>query len=115
MSTSYSIVVTTYSKAKTGSGIINALLAAKLAACIQVVPIRSFYTWKGKISRDREKLMLIKARSRDFEEIRGAILENHDYELPEIISVRIDRGLTGYFKWIDEVTQRTGSRRHRTC
>jgi uncharacterized protein involved in tolerance to divalent cations len=55
MSTSYSIVVTTYSKEETGSRIIDALLSAKLAACVQVVPIRSFYTWKGKVLKDRER------------------------------------------------------------
>jgi|CZKI01.1.fsa_nt_gi periplasmic divalent cation tolerance protein len=115
MSTSYSIVVTTYSKEETGSRIIDALLSAKLAACVQVVPIRSFYTWKGKVLKDREKLMLIKARSGDFGKIRATILGNHDYELPEIISVRIDRGLAGYLRWIDGVTRRAGSRRHRTA
>ena len=113
MSTSYSIVVTTYSKEETGSRIIDALLSATLAACVQVVPIRSFYTWKGKVLKDREKLMLIKARSGDFGKIRATILGNHDYELPEIISVRIDRGLAGSLRWIDGVPRRAGSRRHR--
>jgi periplasmic divalent cation tolerance protein len=105
VSTKYSIVVTTYSRDKTGSRIINALLAAKLAASVQVFPMRSFYAWKGKISREGENLMLIKAKSTDFEEIKGTILENHDYEVPEIISVRIDKGFAGYLKWMDEVTK----------
>jgi uncharacterized protein involved in tolerance to divalent cations len=55
--------------------------------------------------------MLIKARSRDFHGIKKAILGNHDYELPEIVSVRIEQGLTGYLKWMNEVTNRSGSRR----
>jgi periplasmic divalent cation tolerance protein len=105
MSTNYSIVVTTYSRDEAGSKMIEALLAAKLAACIQVLPIRSFYTWKGKIQKAGENLMLIKAKSRDFEEIKETILEHHDYELPEIISLRIDKGLARYFKWMDEVTK----------
>jgi periplasmic divalent cation tolerance protein len=105
MSTAYSIVITTYSKEKTGSRIIKALLAAKLAACVQVFPIRSFYEWKGKVSRDREHLMLIKAKSKRFAEIRETILANHDYELPEIVSVRIDRGSADYLGWIGKVTK----------
>ena len=100
MSTKFSIVVTAFSRAGTGTRIVDALLAAKLAACIQVLPMRSFYPWKGKISRDRESLMLIKSRSGDFGAIRRTILENHDYELPEIISVRIDRGSAAYLKWM---------------
>jgi len=113
MDTDYSIVVTTYSRDKTGSRIVGALLAARLAACIQVVPIRSFFTWKGKPSRAREKLMLIKARSGDFGEVRKTILEHHDYEVPEIASVRIDRVSAAYLRWMDEVTRRRGSRRRR--
>ena len=114
MSTNYCIVVTTYSRDRTGSKIIGTLLAAKLAACVQVVPIRSFYTWRGRISKAREKLMLIKARAKDFEEVKGMILEGHDYDLPEIVSVRIDRGFAGYLAWMDEVTGRSRPRRHRT-
>jgi periplasmic divalent cation tolerance protein len=105
MRTKHIIVVTTYSKEVTGSEIIDALLAARLAACIQVFPITSSYRWKGKISKARESMMLIKAKSADFKAIRETILEHHDYEVPEIISVRIDRGFKGYLKWIDEVTR----------
>jgi len=105
MSASHCIVLTSFSKARTGSKIIDALLAAKLAACIQVLPMRSFYAWRGRISRGKESLMLIKAKSKDFEDIRETILENHDYEVPEIISVRIERGLASYLKWMNEVTR----------
>jgi len=103
MSTNYCVIVTSYSKAKTGSKIINALLAKKRSACIQVLPIWSFYTWRGRLSRSRENLMLIKAKSRDFEAIKRLILENHDYEVPEIISLRIHRGSAGYLNWMDGV------------
>ena len=62
MSTSYCVIVTSYSKVKTGSKIINALLAKKRAACIQVLPMKSFYSWRGRLTRSRESLMLIKAK-----------------------------------------------------
>jgi periplasmic divalent cation tolerance protein len=103
MSTNYCVIVTSYSKAGTGSKIIKVLLAKKRAACIQVLPIKSFYTWRGRRSVSRENLMLIKARSRDFEAIKRLILENHDYEVPEIISLRIHRGSAGYLNWMDGV------------
>jgi len=105
MSKSYSIVITSFSKKKTGAKLIETLLAAKLAACIQVFPIRSFYTWKGRTSKGRESLMLIKAKSRDFEAIKAVIVRNHDYDVPEIVSVPIARALAGYLAWIDSVTR----------
>ncbi len=100
MSTRYSVIVTSYSRASTGSKIIDTLLERRLAACVQVIPMQSHYTWKGRRLRAGEKLLLIKARARDFARIERAILENHDYELPEIISLRVDRGFSGYLKWI---------------
>ena len=105
MSKRYSIVITSFSKKKTGAKLIETLLSAKLAACIQVIPIRSFYTWKGRTSKGRESLMLIKAKSRDFEAIKAVIVRNHDYEVPEIVMVPIARGLAGYLAWIDSVTR----------
>jgi periplasmic divalent cation tolerance protein len=53
--------------------------------------------------------MLIKARSRDFEAIRETILRNHDYEVPEIISVRIDKAHAGYLGWLEKATRRDGA------
>jgi periplasmic divalent cation tolerance protein len=105
MSTSYSIVLTTFSRKETGARITAALLAAKLAACIQVFPIRSSYPWQGKIARDREFLMLIKARSKRFTKVKETILAHHDYKTPEIISLRIDRGFAGYLRWMGKATR----------
>ena len=107
----FCIVLTTYSRKRVGARIADALLAQRLAACIQVLPIRSFYTWKGKAVRERENLMLIKARAADFERIKATILKHHDYEVPEVISVGIDEGLEGYLRWMSEATKsRRGTR-----
>ncbi len=100
------IVLTTYAREKTGAKIIGALLEAKRAACVQSLPVRSVYRWKGSVMKDREHLMLIKARATDFRAIREIILNNHDYDLPEVVSVRIDQGSARYLDWIDRVTQR---------
>ena len=105
MSTPYSLVVTTYSRSDTGSRITAALLAAKLAACVQVLPIQSAYRWKGKLVKDREHLMLIKARTKRFRKVKETILAHHDYETPEIIALRIDRAHAAYARWLAKVTR----------
>jgi periplasmic divalent cation tolerance protein len=84
--------------------IADELLASRLAACVQVLPIRSIYTWKGKTVREGETLMLIKAKASDFESIKETILKLHDYEVPEVISLAIDQGSEVYLRWITEVT-----------
>ena len=103
--TKYAVVISTYSNEDIGTKIINVLLAEKLAACIQVFPIKSFYTWKGAVSRDNENLMLIKAKASDFDAIKDVIRKNHDYEIPEIVLVPIEGGFDGYLNWMSEVTR----------
>lgn len=101
----YSIVISTTSTKEDAEKIANALLSQKLAACIQVTQIKSYYTWKEKISVDDEQILLIKSKSEDYAEIEKCIKENHSYEIPEIIQVPIENGLPAYFGWINDVTK----------
>uniref|UniRef100_UPI004056AB4B divalent-cation tolerance protein CutA n=1 Tax=Candidatus Electronema sp. TaxID=2698783 RepID=UPI004056AB4B len=99
---SYCIVITTFSDDKNGTDIITALLDKRLAACVQVMPIQSWYHWRGTICRTSEKLLLIKTLPSLFPQVQEAILAHHAYELPEIIQVPITDGLPGYLKWISK-------------
>lgn len=105
MTNEYSVVLTTCSNLEEAKIIINALLTKKMAACIQTFPINSYYSWKGEICNDAELLLLIKCSSKHYKEIETIILNNHSYELPEIIQIPIEEGLDGYLKWIDEVSR----------
>ena len=80
------------------------LVERKLAACVQIVPIRSFYEWKGEICRDEERLLLIKTRVSLYGDIEAFITQNHPYEVPEIVMCPITGGYNRYFAWIDDVT-----------
>lgn len=104
MSTPYSIVITTTSSKQEAENIAHALLSQRLAACIQVTQIQSYYTWKGSVHVDDEQLLLIKSKQADFPEIQKCIQENHSYEVPEIIQLPITAGLPAYFQWIDRST-----------
>ena len=42
----------------------RAALAAKLAACVQIHPVRSHYVWKGEMREEPEFLLHMKARAR---------------------------------------------------
>ena len=105
----FCIILTTCSSGRVGSAIIGALLARRLAACVQVVPVRSHYVWKGKAARARESLMIIKARTADFGRVRATILGLHDYEVPEVLRVRISGGSARYLDWMRAATGRRRS------
>jgi periplasmic divalent cation tolerance protein len=77
MSTIYAIVMTTTSSKAEAETIAHALLAQRLAACIQVTQIQSYYTWKDSINVDDEQLLLIKCKQADFADLQECIKANH--------------------------------------
>ena len=105
MSSQYSVVITTVNSDNAATSLANALLSKQLAACVQVFPIKSHYTWKGSLHVDSEQLLMIKAKHSDFSAIQQCIVENHSYEVPEIIEIPIAAGLPKYLSWINDVTR----------
>lgn len=100
----YCMVLTTCPNQEEAHKIASFLIREHLAACVQVSGITSFYEWKGTVNTDSEQLLLIKAKTVNYEKIESSILANHSYEVPEIILVPIERGSATYLKWIDEVS-----------
>ena len=73
-----------------------------LAACVNILPpMRSIYTWKGKIEDASEQLLVIKSAAARFPAIRDRLRSLHPYELPEIIAVPIVDGLPEYLAWLN--------------
>lgn len=83
--------------------IARSIIKEKLAACVQISPIRSFYKWKGEICTDEEHILSIKTKSVLYKDIEVFIAKNHPYEIPEIVMIPIIGGLENYFTWIDSV------------
>ncbi len=94
------ITVNDEAKAK---GIAATLLEKDLAACVQISgPVTSMYKWKGRVEEDQEWLMTVKSSGRLYEELEEQVKLIHDYEVPEIIAVPIERGSNDYLKWMKE-------------
>ena len=100
----YCMVMCTCPDDRHADNLAGLLVGKKLAACVQIVPIRSFYEWKGETCRDEERLILIKTRAALYRELEDFIIRNHPYEIPEIVKVDIAGGLGAYLAWIDSVT-----------
>jgi len=84
----------------------DALIAARVAACINILaPCRSVYRWKGAVQHDEEHPVLIKTSAARYPALEQAIRALHPYELPEIVAVPIERGLTAYLDWVTAETR----------
>ena len=102
----HKLVLCTVPDQASGENIAAELVAARLAACVNLVPgMVSIYRWQGETHKDAERLLLIKTRAECLQELEAAIKKAHPYELPEIIALPIEQGLEGYLRWIDEHTE----------
>ena len=105
------ILVLTAMPERTGAeALARELLAARLAACIQIgTAVRSLYHWRGEIETADEIPMAIKTRAELYARVEAAIRQNHPYELPEIVAVPICDALPAYLDWITTETVREDS------
>jgi len=105
------IVLVTAPDEDSGVRIGRTLVEERLAACANLVgPIRSIYRWQDKVEDAAEHLLIIKTRASLYTALEKRVKELHPYEVPEIIAVKIERGLPQYLSWIHEST--TGLRNH---
>ena len=85
--------------------IARALVDLHLVACVNVVHVNSYYTWKGEFSADNEHLLIIKTRKEKADEVIRAIKDLHPYEVPEIIALPVIAGHGPYLDWVHEQTR----------
>ena len=79
------------------------LVEEKLAFCVNTLPgIQSTYQWEGKIHVDDEILLIVKTRQDRYEALEQWVKQNHSYDVPEIISLPIQKGLPEYLQAIDD-------------
>jgi periplasmic divalent cation tolerance protein len=97
------IVLSTTDTLDLAKKIARALVEARDAACVNIVPgVCSIYRWEGKINEDAEFLLLIKSTADKFELIRSAICRIHTYQTPEVVALPIAAGDAHYLDWLRE-------------
>ncbi len=81
--------------------IADALVADRLAACVQVHDVESVFRWQGSVERETEILLVAKTRLDRLDRIVERIEALHSYDLPAITCEPvIASARTGV--WIDE-------------
>jgi periplasmic divalent cation tolerance protein len=79
------------------------LVEKKLAFCVNTIPgITSTYHWEGNIHVDNEILLIVKTRLDRYEDLEQWVKSNHSYDVPEIVSLPIQKGLPEYLNAIDD-------------
>lgn len=101
----YGMLLTTVASRDDAARIANLLIDEKLAACVQLLPIESFYVWDGKTQNENELLLLIKTRTALFKPAIDRIKTVHPYTVPQIVGTQFLAAFQPYLAWIDAATR----------
>jgi periplasmic divalent cation tolerance protein len=103
------VVLVTCSTAAEAQRIARAVVNARLAACVNILPgaVQSVYRWKGKVESARERLLLIKTSRKRLAKLRAAVERLHAYDVPEFIAIPIAAASPAYLAWIGECLKET--------
>lgn len=105
LGTSAVLILSTASTHDEAGRIAEALVTERLAACVQLSPIESWYRWEGKIEHAPETRLHIKTTADRADQVRDRIRALHSYEVPEIIVLPIAAGTADYLDWIAEAVR----------
>ncbi len=95
------VAISTAPDADTGARIAQALVAERLAACVNVVPgIRSIYRWQGAIEDEQEVLLVIKTHAERVAALAERLCALHPYDVPELLALPVETGLAPYLQWL---------------
>ena len=98
------IVLVTCAKPVEARQIARAVVRERLAACVNIIlsPVESFYTWKGKLEKTQEYLLVMKTTAKRLAELEREVRRLHSYDVPEFIALPITEGSAKYLSWLDE-------------
>jgi len=79
------------------------LVKERAAACVSLSsPVTSVYRWRDNVEIEKEVTLFIKTIVENYKKVEELILNNHKYEVPEIICLPIIDGEPNYLNWIVE-------------
>lgn len=95
------IVLTTTGSREEADRIARALLEARLAACVNIVPgLTSIYRWKGDVETASELLLMIKTTAACTEGLEATLRRLHSYEVPEFLVLTPEAAVKSWLDWL---------------
>jgi periplasmic divalent cation tolerance protein len=83
----------------------RALVAERLAACVNLVPVGSLYAWRGRIESARETLLVIKTTAARLAALERHVRAHHPYDTCEFVALVPGRVSARYGAWLAAETR----------
>lgn len=94
------LVLSTFSDSKSARELGQKMLQAKLCACVNIMKVQSMYSWRGKMEDQEEYLAFFKTTRVASSKLRRALAEQHPYEVPEIVELKMSSVSKPYLSWL---------------
>lgn len=100
------IMLTTVPTLESAETIARALIEARLAACVNILPpMTSVYRWQGQVARETELQLIIKTTTPRVSDVRAMVARLHPYQLPECLVCPVVDGSSAYLAWVRGETE----------
>ncbi|NIN09939.1 MAG: divalent cation tolerance protein CutA [Gemmatimonadales bacterium] len=107
--TTYIVVLTTLPSAEEAREFVRRLLEERLIACGTVIgSATSVYRWEGAIEEASEAQVILKTRRDRWGRLQAAVRTLHPYDVPELVAVPVEIGLSAYLDWVNQETATQG-------
>jgi len=102
----YVMVYMTAASQAEALSIAEALVEAKLAACVNVLgEVQSVYRWQGQVEKAVEVAFVAKSRASLFAALQDKVKSLHSYDAPCIVAYPMADGSAPYLGWIKAETR----------
>jgi len=79
----------------------RALVEERLVACANVIDgMESVYWWQGKLTEDREAVLIVKTRAALVDSVIARVKALHSYTVPCVVALPILAGNPAYLEWL---------------
>ena len=101
------LIMTTVAKQEDAKKLADLAIEKNMAACAQIrSPCTSTYRWQGQIETATEYPVHFKTNESKRQALMSLLKQNHPYDVPEIICIKLDDVDSDYADWLN--TQLSG-------
>jgi periplasmic divalent cation tolerance protein len=101
------ILISTFSDEKSLIDLSNTVIMEKrICACVNYTSVKSIYMWQSELQQENEFLAFFKTTSDCVEKLKTEIKNNHPYDIPEIVVIKMSDVSSEYLNWMYKNTHR---------
>jgi periplasmic divalent cation tolerance protein len=103
------LIITTSQNHEDAKRLADLAIESKIVACVQIqAECMSTYRWQGQIETSTEYPVHFKTNESNKQALMTLLKQNHPYDVPEIICIKIDDVDSDYADWLN--TQLSGKK-----